>query len=120
MPRRSIACVALMVVTLVLVGSGTARAQLSDTTTFLVQVSNEYRVVPNVTYHVADVHENKLDTLAGGGLRDQLGDLRHVAKPRAVEDRAVGMTIVIVKDVRDRRAERSRRAHPRCSGTGYR
>ena len=61
MPTRPIACVALVVVILVLVGSGTARAQLSDRTTFLVHVSNDYRVIPNVTYHVADGHENKLD-----------------------------------------------------------
>ena len=44
-----------------LVGPGAARAQLSDTTAFLADVSNQYRVVPNVVYHVADTHENKLD-----------------------------------------------------------
>ena len=38
-----------------------AGAQLSDTTSFLAHVSNEYRVVPNVTYHVASDTENKLD-----------------------------------------------------------
>ena len=38
-----------------------AFAQLDDTATFLADVSNAYRVVPNVTYHVASGHENKLD-----------------------------------------------------------
>lgn len=38
-----------------------ALAQLDDTTTFLADVSNAYRVVPNVTYHVASGNENKLD-----------------------------------------------------------
>ena len=38
-----------------------AGAQLADTTSFLAHVSNEYRVVPNVTYHVASDTENKLD-----------------------------------------------------------
>ena len=42
-------------------GSGVARAQLSDTTAFLADVSNQYRVVPNVVYHVANNHDNKLD-----------------------------------------------------------
>ena len=46
---------------MVLLSSGTAWAQLSDTTTFLAHVSNEYRVVPNLTYHEANNHENTLD-----------------------------------------------------------
>jgi len=36
-------------------------AQVGDTTGFLAHVSNEYRVVPNVTYHVASNAESKLD-----------------------------------------------------------
>jgi len=36
-------------------------AQLSDTTAFLADLSNQYRVVPNVVYHVANNHENRLD-----------------------------------------------------------
>ena len=40
---------------------GLAEAQLSETTAFLADLSNSYRVVPNVTYHVANSHENKLD-----------------------------------------------------------
>lgn len=38
-----------------------ANAQLGDTGSFLAHVSNQYRVTPNVTYHVASGHENKLD-----------------------------------------------------------
>jgi acetyl esterase/lipase len=44
-----------------LVRPGAAEAQLSDTTAFLADVANQYRVVPNVTYHIADNHENRLD-----------------------------------------------------------
>lgn len=38
-----------------------ARAQLDDAEAFLAHVSNTYRVTPNVTYHVASGHENRLD-----------------------------------------------------------
>ena len=63
MPRKrcSIAFVLVMVIAVILLGSGAARAQLSDTTAFLGHVSNQYRLVPNVVYHVANNHENKLD-----------------------------------------------------------
>ena len=44
-----------------LLGSSAAWAQLNDTTAFLAHVSNQYRTVPNVVYHVASGHENKLD-----------------------------------------------------------
>lgn len=37
------------------------RAQLSETSAFLARLSNEYRVLSNVTYHVASGHENRLD-----------------------------------------------------------
>tara|TARA_B100001123_G_scaffold437129_2_gene568730 strand:+ start:11296 stop:12195 length:900 start_codon:yes stop_codon:yes gene_type:complete len=51
-----------MALAAMLVGSaGTVQAQLSDTTAFLADVANQYRVVPNVVYHVANNHENKLD-----------------------------------------------------------
>ena len=40
---------------------GVAEAQLSDTTAFLADLSNQYRVIPNVVYHVANNQENKLD-----------------------------------------------------------
>ena len=38
-----------------------AQGQLDPTTSFLAHVSNQYRVLPNVTYHVGNGHENKLD-----------------------------------------------------------
>ena len=43
-----------------------ADAQLGDTSSFLAYVSNQYRVTPNVTYHVASNHENKLDLYVPG------------------------------------------------------
>ena len=43
------------------IGAAPALAQLDDTATFLADVSNAYRVLPNVTYHVASGHENTLD-----------------------------------------------------------
>ena len=63
MTRRSVsfAMVGLVVAGLVVSAVGPAEAQLGDTTAFLAHISNEYRVVPNVTYHVASNHENKLD-----------------------------------------------------------
>ena len=57
--QRTITCV--LVMTGMLCGPGVARAQLSDTTAFLADVSNQYRVVSNVVYHVANNHENTLD-----------------------------------------------------------
>ena len=60
MSRRSIPCVVLIGIGL-LFGAIEASAQLGDTPAFLADVSNQYRVVPNVTYHVASNHENKLD-----------------------------------------------------------
>ena len=43
------------------IGPSSAEAQLDETAAFLANVSNAYRVVPNVTYHVASGHENQLD-----------------------------------------------------------
>ena len=54
-----------------------AGAQLADTASFLAHVSNEYRVVPNVTYHVASDTENKLD-LYLPTQRDRRDARRHV------------------------------------------
>lgn len=45
----------------VFVGSSQAVAQLSETSSFLAHVSNDYQVLPNMTYHVASNQENKLD-----------------------------------------------------------
>ncbi len=61
MSTRKVAMIALVMVGAVALGPGRAAAQLSDTTSFLAHVSNEYRVVPNVTYHVASGQENKVD-----------------------------------------------------------
>ena len=61
MRRRSMAGVTLAVVMLMLVGASGARAQLSDTRSFLVTLDSHYRMVPNVTYHEASGQENKLD-----------------------------------------------------------
>lgn len=53
--------VVVTVVATIVAGPGVATAQLSDTTAFLANVSNEYRSIPNVVYHVANNHENALD-----------------------------------------------------------
>ena len=68
MPKKGwpIPFVLLMAMAGILVGSGEARAQLSDTTAFLADLSNQYRVVPNVVYHVANNHESKLDLYLPG------------------------------------------------------
>jgi len=42
-------------------GPRPAEAQLSETAAFLADISNRYRVVPDVAYHVAEGHENPLD-----------------------------------------------------------
>ncbi len=59
--RRSFPLV--MFVSAALLGTGPieANAQIGATSEFLAHVSNQYRVTPNVTYHVAGNHENKLD-----------------------------------------------------------
>ena len=59
--RRSIPLVLLVGVALLLAGPTEANAQLGETSSFLAHVSNQYRVIPNVTYHVASNQENKLD-----------------------------------------------------------
>ena len=53
--------VSVAVMAAVAVRPAVAEAQLSDTTAFLADLSNQYRVIPNVVYHVANNHENKLD-----------------------------------------------------------
>ena len=59
--RWWIGVIAVATLASVLAGPGRAHAQLGDTAAFLADLSNQYRVVPNVTYHVANNHENKLD-----------------------------------------------------------
>jgi acetyl esterase/lipase len=60
MSRRSIPLFMFVGITL-LAAPIKANAQLGDTSEFLAHVVNQYRVTPNVTYHVASSHENKLD-----------------------------------------------------------
>jgi len=59
--RRSIPLVLPVGVALLMAGPTEANAQLGETGSFLAHVSNQYRVIPNVTYHVASNQENKLD-----------------------------------------------------------
>ena len=59
--RRSIPLVMFVGVALLVVGPSAANAQLGQTSSFLAHVSNQYRVIPNVVYHVASNQENKLD-----------------------------------------------------------
>jgi len=49
-------------------GAGSASAQLSDTETWASHLSNTYRVVPNVTYHTANNRENKVDLYLPSGV----------------------------------------------------
>ena len=64
MPGRSIACAALAAVVLTVAAPVPARAQLSEVGQFLATLDNHYRVVPDITYHTASGHENKLDVYA--------------------------------------------------------
>ena len=59
--NRLLPFVMLVGVALLLAGPTEANAQLGETSSFLAHVSNQYRVIPNVTYHVASNQENKLD-----------------------------------------------------------
>ena len=61
MPRRLYLCILLVATILGLVGATTSQAQINETTGFLANLQNEVRVLPDVTYHVANGHENKLD-----------------------------------------------------------
>lgn len=61
MPQKKWPVTFAFVVMILVSGSGVVSAQLSETTSFLANVSNQYRVVPNVVYHVANNYENKLD-----------------------------------------------------------
>ena len=59
-PSSTAAIVLVMVVTLALV-PGVARAQHGETAAWAAHLSNEYRVVPDVTYLTANNWENKVD-----------------------------------------------------------
>ncbi len=58
---RSMPLVMLVGVALLIAGPTEANAQLGETSEFLAHVSNQYRVIPNITYHIASNQENKLD-----------------------------------------------------------
>ena len=59
--RRSIPLAMLVGVAILVAGPSKANAQLGQTTSFLAHVFNQYRVIPNLTYHIASNQENKLD-----------------------------------------------------------
>ena len=65
--KRLMPFVMLLSVALVVAGATPANAQLGETSSFLAHVSNQYRVIPNVTYHVASNQENKLDLYVPSG-----------------------------------------------------
>ena len=59
--KKRLRCISVAVMATVAAGPCAAEAQLSDTTAFLADLSNQYRIIPNVVYHVANKHENTLD-----------------------------------------------------------
>ena len=62
MRRKTLtAAAAAMVLAVLLVVPGSALAQLDDTAAWASNLSNTYRVVPNVTYGTANNRENKVD-----------------------------------------------------------
>ena len=61
MCNRSLPFAMLVGITLLVAEPTDVNAQLGETTSFLAHVSNQYRVIPNVTYHIASNQENKLD-----------------------------------------------------------
>ena len=60
MPTRLFSALLLALGALVVAPPG-AEAQLRQTEAWVSHVSNEYRVIPNVTYHVANNQENSVD-----------------------------------------------------------
>ncbi len=60
MPTRLFSALLLALGALVVAPHG-AEAQLGQTEAWVSHVSNEYRVIPNVTYHVANNQENSVD-----------------------------------------------------------
>ena len=59
--RTSSAMLVLAVVGALLITPRVAAAQLDDTASWAAHVTNQYRVIPNVTYHVANGSDNKVD-----------------------------------------------------------
>ena len=66
--KRSIPLVMLLCVSSLVAVPTEANAQLGETSSFLAHISNQYRVIPNVTYHVASNQENKLDLYVPRGV----------------------------------------------------
>lgn len=61
MTKRQIVFGLVLTMTFGVVAPNVARAQLGETASFLADISNRYRIVPNVVYHEASNHENTLD-----------------------------------------------------------
>ena len=61
MNRKTLTAVVVLVVAGILALPGSALAQLDDTEVWASHLSNEYRVVPDVTYGLANNWETKLD-----------------------------------------------------------
>ena len=59
--RRSFAFVTLGFLAALMAMPSAAQAQLGETAAWVAHVSNEYRVVPNITYLTANNHENRMD-----------------------------------------------------------
>ena len=61
MPRRLILLAIVVHIVGFLLVPGSASAQLSQSAAWASYLDNEYRVIPDVTYHVANNVENKVD-----------------------------------------------------------
>ena len=59
--KRSMPLVMLLCVSFLVTVPTETNAQLGETSSFLAHISNQYRVIPNLTYHIASNQENKLD-----------------------------------------------------------
>ena len=67
MKRKTLMAAMVLVVAGLLALPGSALAQLDDTEVWASHLSNEYRVVPNVTYGLVNNWETKLDLYLPGG-----------------------------------------------------
>ena len=61
MSKQLFAFVILLALAVLIVAPSGAAAQLDQTEAWVSHVSNEYRVIPNITYHVANNQENSVD-----------------------------------------------------------
>ncbi len=76
--KRSIPLVMLLSVSFLVVVPTEANAQLGETSSFLAHISNQYRVIPNVTYHIASNQENKLDLYVPRGVSGPVPVLMYI------------------------------------------